>query len=228
MLAERPPPASTPVAPQPPVANPSAGVSLREGITASAAEQALAKQIKAAGWEYVMPRPKSARARWGNSDSRTTWWNGYWKNSKTGRYSTSQPATSDGFKGDGIENTGWRRGGSPGAPPRIEWLCSTSGGIPPRGLAAVLRGERRNQSETDTRGYCGHMPAMGCNGDDALSDQKSPTSNATTTAPIGRRPWCSRYEHPIRHRRRGPKRHHFRMWRHQRLRAPSVSGPITG
>lgn len=132
VLAERPPPAPAPAAPQPPVVNPSAEVSLREGITASAAEQDLAKQIKAAGWEYTMPRPKSAQAAWGNTDGRTTWWNGYWHNRRTGQYSSRQPVESDGFAGDGVNNSGWRRGGSPGAPSRIEWLCSTSGGIPPR------------------------------------------------------------------------------------------------
>lgn len=132
VLAERPPPMPAPASPQPQAIDQLDEVSLRAGITASAAEQDLAKRIKTAGWEYVMPRPKSAQAQWGNTDGRTTWWHGCWKNVKTGRYSSRQPEPADGFKGDGIENTGWRRGGSPSAPSRIEWLCSTSGGIPPR------------------------------------------------------------------------------------------------
>lgn len=107
-------------------------VSLRSGVNASAADLELASKLKSLGWEYTMPRPKSAQASWGNSDGRTTWWNGYWVNRKTNRSSARTPSGSNDFKGDGIENRGWRRGGSPGRPTMIEWLCSTSGGIPPR------------------------------------------------------------------------------------------------
>lgn len=129
VLAERPPPEE---GPRVQAAPPTIQIALRDGITPTAAEQKQASQIKSAGWEYTMPRPKSPQAAWGNRDGRTTWWNGYWKNAKTGRYSSAQPTESDGFAGDGISNAGWRRGGSPGAPSRIEWLCSTSGGIAPR------------------------------------------------------------------------------------------------
>lgn len=107
-------------------------VSLRSGVNASAADIELASKLKSLGWEYTMPRPKSAQASWGNSDGRTTWWNGYWLNHKTNRHSSRTPSTSDDYKGDGIVNRGWRRGGSPRRPTMIEWLCSTSGGIPPR------------------------------------------------------------------------------------------------
>ena len=107
-------------------------VSLRSGVNASAADIELASKLKSLGWEYTMPRPKSAQASWGNSDGRTTWWNGYWVNRKTNRYSLTTPSSSNEYKGDGIENRGWRRGGAPRRPTMIQWLCSTSGGIPPR------------------------------------------------------------------------------------------------
>jgi len=89
--------------------------------------------LKAAGWAYIMPQPKSPEARWGNTDGRTTWWVGYWKNGKTSATSAAQPAKgSDGqLAGDGNGGRAWRRGGSPRAPTKIEWLCSTSGGIAP-------------------------------------------------------------------------------------------------
>lgn len=108
--------------------DPYAEISLRRGITASPAEILLAKKIRAAGWMYIMPRPKSNQARWGNSDGRTTWWHGYWENRDERTYSRSTPAEADGFRGDGIHDTGWRRGGSPRRPSAIEWLCSVSGG----------------------------------------------------------------------------------------------------
>lgn len=107
-------------------------VSLRSGVNASTADIELASTLKSLGWEYTMPRPKSSQASWGNSDGRTTWWNGYWVNRKTNRSSARTPSSSNDYKGDGIENRGWRRGGAPRRPTTIEWLCSTSGGIPPR------------------------------------------------------------------------------------------------
>lgn len=109
-----------------------ADVSLRSGVNASDAEIKQASELKSLGWEYTMPQPKSAKASWGNSDGRTTWWNGYWVNRKTNRNSSVTPSSLNDYKGDGIENRGWRRGGAPGRPTMIEWLCSTSGGIPPR------------------------------------------------------------------------------------------------
>ena len=107
-------------------------ITLRSGIQASSDETELARAIKAAGWKYVMPRPKSAQASWGNSDGRTTWWNGYWTNSRTNRISARQPKAINDFAGDGQDNRGWRRGGAPRRPTVVEWLCSDSGGIPPR------------------------------------------------------------------------------------------------
>ena len=89
--------------------------------------RAIATELVARGWAYVMPRPKSSQAKWGNTDARTTWWTGYWKNGDLDLVSTAQPSESDGFKGDG-EQPGWRRGGSPASPSDVEWLCSESGG----------------------------------------------------------------------------------------------------
>lgn len=97
-LAQRPPPIAVESESRAPAAsptNPLDGVTLRDGVQASATDTALAKKLKLAGWEYFMPRPKSAQAAWGNSDGRTTWWNGYWKNSKTGKYSSRQPSESE-------------------------------------------------------------------------------------------------------------------------------------
>ena len=125
-------PIKSPAISQPTVSASQSDVKLRDGIEPTASEKALAIGIKAAGWEYVMPRPKSAQASWGNGDGRTTWYNGYWHNATSRSYSAAQPGSADGFKGDGINNQGWRRGGSPGSPNRIEWLCSASGGIMPR------------------------------------------------------------------------------------------------
>lgn len=93
-----------------------------------------ALELKRAGWTYAMPQPRDARARWGNSDDRTTWWVGYWTNERNHTTSASQPQrnASNQWVGDGKGIRTWRRGGSPVAPTKIEWLCSTSGGITPQ------------------------------------------------------------------------------------------------
>lgn len=109
-----------------------AGADVRECPTATPEEVALAKRLISLGWEYRMPRPKSDKAAWGNSDGRTTWWPGYWIQQPSGRTSASVPNEADGFAGDNAASTGWRRGGSPGRPSRIQWMCSKSGGIQPR------------------------------------------------------------------------------------------------
>jgi hypothetical protein len=89
--------------------------------------------IRHAGWTYIMPQPKSPQAAWGNRDGRTTWWIGYWINGKNDATSLTQPiAKADSqWVGDGKGGHIWRRGGSPPPPSKIEWLCSTHGGIPP-------------------------------------------------------------------------------------------------
>jgi hypothetical protein len=81
-----------------------------------------------------MPEPKSRQAAWGNYDGRTTRWVGYWVNGRIGATSSAQPAkNSNGeWVGDGNGYRSWRRGGTPPSPTKIEWLCSSYGGIPPR------------------------------------------------------------------------------------------------
>jgi hypothetical protein len=93
-----------------------------------------ALDLKHAGWTYVMPKPKSPQAAWGNRDGRTTWYYGYWTNLKTHSTSSRQPIQDDKGQWVGDEKglQAWRRGGSPPPPTQIEWLCSTSGGIMPR------------------------------------------------------------------------------------------------
>jgi hypothetical protein len=92
-----------------------------------------AVELKHAGWTYIMPEPKSPQAAWGNHDGRTTWWVGYWVNGKTRATSSAQPTRdSDGqWIGDESGGRAWRRGGTPQPPTKIEWLCSSFGGIPP-------------------------------------------------------------------------------------------------
>jgi DNA/RNA endonuclease G (NUC1) len=150
---------------QPTVSAPKSDVKLRDGIEPTASETALALGIKAAGWEYVMPCPKSAQASWGNGDGRTTWYNGYWHNAKSSSYSAAQPGSADGFKGDGINNQGWRRGGSPGSPNRIEWLCSASGGIMPRQKSnrPMIHDPRRSAGRANLQNIMTFSAAAGTN-----------------------------------------------------------------
>jgi hypothetical protein len=93
-----------------------------------------ALELKHAGWTYIMLQPKSAQAAWGHRDGRTTWWVGYWTNGKYGATSSTQPKKdAEGkLKGDSRGFRTWRRGGSPPTPTKVEWLCSESGGVPPR------------------------------------------------------------------------------------------------
>ena len=106
---------------------------LRSGINANQRTIDKALKMQEQGWVYTMPRPKSAQAAWGNSDGRTTWWPGYWRNSKTGEHSATTPRLKgQTFQGDGRQQANWRRGGSPRPPSKIEWLLSKAGGIRPR------------------------------------------------------------------------------------------------
>ena len=104
---------------------------LEGGKKAPAEAVALATKLQSAGWIYVMPEPKSKAAKWGNTDTRTTWFPGYWKNAKSGATSVAQPSESSGFKGDGAGKPKWKDGGSPKAPSFVEWLCSVDGGVAP-------------------------------------------------------------------------------------------------
>ena len=104
---------------------------LRQGINADRDQIISAVEMYNQGWRYIMPRPKSRQAAWGNSDGRTTWYNGWWVNENTGRYSRSTPVKSANgiFIGDAQnESHTWRRGGSPARPDIYMWLLSESGG----------------------------------------------------------------------------------------------------
>jgi len=84
-------------------ATPTIPESLRGDIKASQETIAEALIMQQQGWEYVMPQPKSKQAQWGNSDGRTTWWVGHWKNSKTKHTSSKTPSLKDSiFVGDKI------------------------------------------------------------------------------------------------------------------------------
>jgi len=104
---------------------------LRLNNRATESEIIIACEMIYQGWKYTMPMPKSAKAAWGISDGRTTWWNGYWYNSKTKEYSSITPRKNE--KGTYIgdkqnqANT-WRNGGSPSRPDIYMYLLSDSGG----------------------------------------------------------------------------------------------------
>jgi len=100
---------------------------LRQGIKADKQTLTVATEIYFQGWRFTMPNPKSPQATWGNYDGRTTWWHGYWYNTKTNKFSRSAPRKhSNGYYyGDGQNDKGyWRNGGSPGSPSKLEWLLS--------------------------------------------------------------------------------------------------------
>jgi hypothetical protein len=106
---------------------------LRQGVEADDEQIAIAILMYEYGWRYTMPRPKSANASWGNKDGRHTWYYGYWKNEKTGAYSSSTPRKNEAgeYTGDDINQAGtWRRGGTPGRPNVYMFLLSRSGGPP--------------------------------------------------------------------------------------------------
>ena len=64
---------------------------LRKGINADAQTIKIAVEMYLQGWRYTMPVPKSAKAAWGYHDGRTTWFYGYWYNTKTKDYSQETP-----------------------------------------------------------------------------------------------------------------------------------------
>jgi hypothetical protein len=106
---------------------------LRGGIQADSTTIQKALEMKNQGWTYVMPKPKSAQAAWGNRDGRTTWWVGYWTNEKTNETSSAEPELKNGkYVGNGQGSPVWRRGGTPPPPTKIEWLLSKGGGIKPQ------------------------------------------------------------------------------------------------
>ncbi len=107
---------------------------LRRGIRVDRETIAAAVELYSQGWKYTMPRPKSKQAAWGNTDGRTTWWNGYWTNERTSSLSMTDPRRrANGiYYGDAQDlRYTWRNGGSPQMPTKLEWLFSESGGVPP-------------------------------------------------------------------------------------------------
>jgi len=107
---------------------------LRQGINVNKQTLRVAVEMYLQGWRYTMPRPKSSQASWGNNDGRTTWWKGYWHNSKTQKYSRQMPKkrTNGYYHGDEQNDKGyWSNGGSPRYPSKIDWLLSSSGGVKP-------------------------------------------------------------------------------------------------
>lgn len=96
--------------------------------SASANDIEEACSLAAQGWCYVLPQPKSRQAAWGNSDGRTTWWYGYWKNNDTNEYSSKKPELGQSgiWIGDGQKLMGYyRRGGSPSYPTKVELMLSS-------------------------------------------------------------------------------------------------------
>ena len=120
--------ASREAAPTPAIAS---DVRLRPLEWAGESDRESAYEAVRRGWVYIMPRPKSASARWGYTHGGTTWFNGYWFNSTLDRYSTATPGPNNEYLGDDTRPEEWRRGGSPQAPSVIEWLASKEGGIEP-------------------------------------------------------------------------------------------------
>jgi hypothetical protein len=64
---------------------------LRQGVDATPEQIAMAVEMYNQGWRYTMPTPKSAQAEWGNTDRKTRWNEGGWRNEKTGAYSYGTP-----------------------------------------------------------------------------------------------------------------------------------------
>jgi hypothetical protein len=125
---------------------------------------------------YVLPEPKSKAAKWGNTDTRTTWFPGYWKNEKTDATSVSQPK-KPGLVGDGQEKPKWRDGGSPGPANWVEWLCSREGAAERVARVALLRdlsGTVRNVNSAARRA--------------APAPQPCPSSRITSVTSLSPRP----------------------------------------
>jgi len=97
--------------------------------SASKKDEALAKKLRDAGWEYMLPYPKSKAAAWGKKGGTTTWWPGYWRNTKRGTTSRAQPEGGE-LAGDGKPapaKDDYTKTGAPGRVTWVEWLCSAQG-----------------------------------------------------------------------------------------------------
>jgi len=89
-------------------------------VVALASASEMGQRLTSAGWCYREARPKSAQARRGNTDGRTTWWIGYWVNAVENVCSEAPPqyiTKCDTVIGDGrtcqyvMER--WNNGGEP-------------------------------------------------------------------------------------------------------------------
>jgi hypothetical protein len=103
---------------------------LRQGVDATPNQIAIAIDMYNQGWRYIMPTPRSAQAKWGNTDRRTKWNEGGWQNEDTGAFSYSTPRrdTEGKYIGDGKNTIKSERQGSPGRPDVYMFLLSHSGG----------------------------------------------------------------------------------------------------
>lgn len=96
-------------------------------FSASESDLKEAYSLAVQGWRYTLPQPKSRQSAWGNSDGRTTWWYGYWRNIETNEYSSRKPelGQSGMWIGNGQNQSGYyRRGGSPTYPSKVELILS--------------------------------------------------------------------------------------------------------
>jgi endonuclease/exonuclease/phosphatase family metal-dependent hydrolase len=94
-------------------------------------DEAQAKALRAAGWRYELPYPKSKTAEWSKRGGNSTWWPGYWTNAKTGATSRATPSDANGMKGDGKgapAKDEFTRNGAPARVSWVEWLCSEASG----------------------------------------------------------------------------------------------------
>ena len=104
---------------------------LRQSINATYDQVLRACQMRQQGWIYIMPAPKSEDAEWFNFDEETEWYNGWWSNFHTQKYSKTTPVLQPNgrYEGDDIDmsNT-FSKGGSPGKPDIYMFLLSDCGG----------------------------------------------------------------------------------------------------
>jgi len=94
---------------------------------ASVATVNTALRLKAHGWRYIPPRPKSPQAAPDNPDRRTTWYLGYWHNTKTGATLQHVPKGSTRKEtpfSDPTAPTRWRTGGPPPPMTPLQQLLS--------------------------------------------------------------------------------------------------------
>ena len=104
---------------------------LRQKVNATDQQILIACQMREQGWIYIMPVPKSDDAEWFNFDKNTVWYNGWWSNYHTQKYSRTTPILNlnGRYEGDNIDmsNT-FSKGGSPGKPDIFMFLLSDCGG----------------------------------------------------------------------------------------------------